>query len=606
MIKYIYIFIACSLLVACNPSFNNTLPDEALLEHLLESNPDSLAFILERQIDPSLLSDADKADYGWWITQTHKKQNRSIVNDTLIHFTARYYEQHDSARTFQAYVWAAQQANWSGTKPREQRDLLEKAMEIADRRKDTLMVNEVAFQIKYLYNFPQDSIKLSNIAEIVNKYKGGSSPSFANYNLMVIYNLLGNKEAFFSIAPHALDLAYQEKSWFLYSMARLYVEMLNTNGRHREALQQLRKLESSVEVGYELKLNYITTFIGMNQLDSALYYINSYAPLIEEYKGNDEIDVAESILNLFQVVIDLKKGKNLDISKFGYVSDGILMKSRSRVHAEREQQRIQSSLVEDNLKLDIERGQLRQRFLWAGIIVLIIVVILIFVYQRKLLKKERSVQKAKEQLHIRSLQLSENVSVIAENEQLINTLSTQLDESGDLKQEIDELARNNETLKQENKTLQKDIEQYSHLMDKKDQEFAIYNKLAQENARLQERERFLTMQIIGHTEVLNKLSRKPRFIEEMQWPEIFQAVNQLFDGFTYRLHTDFPTLTEEDIRYCCLIKLHLTTSVIATLTGISPSSVTKRKQRIKEKMSQQHHTEEIRKEQSLEIYLWNY
>lgn len=604
--KYFYILIATTLLFACNHSVNNTLPDEATMQQLLDSNPDSLAFILEREINPSLLSDADKADYGWWLTETLKKQNRSIVNDTLIHFTAQYYEQNNSPRTIQAYIWAAQQANWLGTMPQKQQEILEKALVIADNQQDTLLVNEIAFQINPLYNVPQDSDKLRKLSEVLKKYKGGTVQTVTNSNLMVIYNRLGDKEAFFTLAEPALELAYTEKGWFLYRMSRLYIEALNKSGRHKEAMQEIRKLESSIEVGNELKFNYITTFIGMNQLDSALYYINSYTPLIEKHRGHEEVDVMESILALFQIVIDQKKGKNLDISNFGSLTDNTLMKSRRRISADREQQLVQSRLVEDNLKLDIERGQLRQRFLWAGIIVLIIVVILIFVYQRKLLKKERSVQKAKEQLHLRSLQLSENESVIAENEQLINTLSTQLDESGDLKQEIDELTGNNEALKQENKTLQKDIEQYSHLMNKKDEEFAIYNKLAQENARLQERERFLTTQIIGHTEVLNKLSRKPRFIEEMQWPEIFQAANQLFDGFTYRLHTDFPALTEEDIRYCCLIKLHLSTSVIATLTGISPSSVTKRKQRIKEKMAQQHHTEEIRKEQSLEIYLWNY
>ncbi len=606
--KYIYILIVSTLLLACNHSVNNTLPDEATLEHLLENNPDSLVFILEREINYSLLSDADKADYGWWITRILKKQNRSMVNDTLIHFTARYYEQNDSARSIQAYIWAAQQINWAGTMPREQRDILEKALEIADSRKDTLMVNEVVFQTKYLYNLPQDYDKLTEIAGILNKYKGGSLTTITNYNLLVIYNRLGNDKAFFDLAHHALDIAYIKNDWLTYSMARLYVEALNAHGRYREALQQLRKLESSKNpmIGSELRLNYISTFIGMNEIDSAQYYINQYTPLIERNRGNEEIDAVESILNLFRTVIDLKQGKNLNINRIGYVSDNILMKNRARISAEREQLRVQSRLIEDNLKLDIERGKLRQRFLGAGIVVLIIVVILIFVYQRKLLKKERSVQKAKEQLQLRSIQLSENESVIAENEQLINTLSAQLDESGDLKQEIDELNQNNEKLKQENKTLQKDIEQYSHLMDKKDREFAIYEKLTQENARLQERERFLTTQIIGHTEVLNKLSRKPRFIEEMQWPEIFQAVNQLFDGFTYRLHTDFPALNEEDIRYCCLIKLHLSTSVIATLTGISPSSVTKRKQRIKEKMVQQRHPEEIRKDQSLEIYLWNY
>ena len=175
-------------------------------------------------------------------------------------------------------------------------------------------------------------------------------------------------------------------------------------------------------------------------------------------------------------------------------------------------------------------------------------------------------------------------------------MSTQLDESGELKLEIEKLVAENEKLQQGNRTLQKDVEQFSISIRQKDQELYAYEKLVGENARLQERERFLTVQVVAQTEVLDQLSKKPHYIEDSRWPEIIHAINQLFDGFSYRLHTDFPALSEEDIHYCCLIKLRLTTSVISTLTGISPSSVTKRKQRIKEKLSQQHRPPEIRKD----------
>ena len=187
---------------------------------------------------------------------------------------------------------------------------------------------------------------------------------------------------------------------------------------------------------------------------------------------------------------------------------------------------------------------------------------------------------------------------------MIGALSSQLDETGDLKQEISQLNEENEALKEKNKTLQKDIEQTSKSVGEKDSDFEIYEKLAEQNARLQERERFLTARIIAHTEVLNKLSKKPHYIEKSQQSEIINAVNQLFDGYSYRLHIDFPTLTEEDIFYCCLFKLRLSTSIAGTLMGISPSSVTKRKQRIKEKMYQQF-SEENRNEKLLEIYSWN-
>ena len=256
------------------------------------------------------------------------------------------------------------------------------------------------------------------------------------------------------------------------------------------------------------------------------------------------------------------------------------------------------------MRLAIERGKMRQGFLWAGIIVLLGIVLIVFIYQRKLLEKERSVQKANEQLRLHIIQITENESIIRRNEEMIDSLSSQLDENDDLKQEISQLNEENEGLKERNKTLQKDIEQTAKSVGRKDTDIDVYGKLAEQNARLQERERFLTARLIAQTEVLDKLSKKPHYIEKTQQPEIINAVNQLFDGFSYRLHVDFPTLTEEDIFYCCLFKLRLSTSVIGLLMGISPSSVTKRKQRIKEKMSPQLSVNNT-VEQSMEIYSWN-
>ena len=223
-----------------------------------------------------------------------------------------------------------------------------------------------------------------------------------------------------------------------------------------------------------------------------------------------------------------------------------------------------------------------------------------FRLSKKIIEQRRSVQNAKEQLRLHTIQLTENEAVIRKNEELINSLSAHSDENDDLKQEIAQLNEENETLKEKNKTLQTNIAQASQSISEKDTDVEAYEKLAEQNAKLQERERFLTARLIGQTEILDKLSKKPRYIEKLQQPEIINAVNQLFDGYSYQLHIDFPLLTEEDIFYCCLFKLRLSTSVIGILMGISPSSVTKRRQRIKEKMNRQPLAEN-----SSEIYSWN-
>ena len=97
-------------------------PDEGLAERLLRENPDSLAMILEEQVVPAELSDSLRAEYGWWITRLHQRQGRNMVNDSLIHYTLRCYEQQQSPRLTEAYMLAAMQVNYSGDKREEAKE----------------------------------------------------------------------------------------------------------------------------------------------------------------------------------------------------------------------------------------------------------------------------------------------------------------------------------------------------------------------------------------------------------------------------------------------------------------------------------------------------
>lgn len=590
------------ILIACQPTIYSDIPQETLMEQLFLNNPDSLAMLLEEKVNPLALSDAGKADYAFWLTKAHQKQQRSLVNDSLIFFSLDYYNTTESPRLLETYLLAAGQVSWT-EKAALQDSLLTDALQIAVRQKDTAKILNIA-NILLQYDILKNKQRTENLLQITKEYV--SKDNVSGYLLLTrLFQLLQEPDSVYKYAHDGRLLAQKLNDPLEFYITRQYVEALNYRGKSEEALSVLRTTESSIPVGNEIKLNYISTWINMHEYDSAKAYINQYYPLIEKYRFRypEEIYVINLVLQIFHSVIDAKEGKPFNVYNVEGV-DNVLQYSRNMIKVDRERQFVQNKLLKENLTLDIERGKLRQRFLWLGIVLLIVIAVIIYIYQRKLLKKERTVQKAKEQLHRHTIQLAENEATITTNEELIRSLSTQASENDDLKEEMDQLVEENEKLKQKNKLLHTNIEQYAKSIDQKDQELYTSEKLTEENARLLERERFLTAQLIAHTTVLDQLSKKPRYIEESQWPEIIHAINQLFDGFSYRLHTDYPSLTEEDIRYACLIKLRLSTSVIALLMGISPSSVTKRKQRIKEKMNQQR-PDEIRKEQPLEFYLWN-
>ena len=589
------------------------MPKEESMKQILQENPDSLANVLEEKINPNELSDGDKADYAFWLTKTHVKQNRSLMNDTLIHYAVEYYKKTASPHLLDASLLAVKQINWSDTARFQQEQLLNETMQIAIQQKDTAAVLQICSRLTNLCEMPADSGKIKDLIQMTKKY--ASDRNVDTYtNLIYQFKLLSRLDSVLLYAQKGIELArIQNDSWVEFDLTRDYATMLSSIGKGKEALSILRDLDRRMP-GKDngILFNYIVTWMNMGQLDSTQAHINSTQSLMDRIKNQeglqeeDDIELYEIklILGSLQEVINAKEGKLFSMTELSFPINTLSWKIRNSSKISREQQFTQNRLIQNNLKLDIERGNLKQRFLWVGIAVLLAIIFIIFSYQRKLLKKERSEQNAKEQLRLHTIQLTENEAVIRRNEEMIGSLSSQLDESDDLKQEITQLNEENDALKEKNKTLQKDIEQTSKSMTQKDTDFELYEKLAEQNARLQERERFLTARLIAHTEILDRLSKKPRYIEKSQWSEIINAVNQLFDGFSYRIHIDFPALTEEDIFYCCLFKLRLSTTGIGTLMGISPSSVTKRKQRIKEKMSQQF-SEENRIEPSLEIYSWS-
>jgi len=124
----LYFSLICLLFVSCNPVSHQKLPDQEQMEILLEDNPDGLAVLLEEVIDPLKLSEADKADYAFWLANTHVRQHRSLINDTLIHYAVNIYREMQSSRLTEACVLAFNHLRWAGAEPAQQELLLKEAL----------------------------------------------------------------------------------------------------------------------------------------------------------------------------------------------------------------------------------------------------------------------------------------------------------------------------------------------------------------------------------------------------------------------------------------------------------------------------------------------
>ena len=230
----------------------------------------------------------------------------------------------------------------------------------------------------------------------------------------------------------------------------------------------------------------------------------------------------------------------------------------------------------------------------AGIGIAMGIAIMVYVYQKKLLRKERLLQRKEEEINQNTIKIQENEMIIAANRNRIGRThhadrrkqrSTRTNWKNNIKALV-EIQQQNESLKQENETLQNNIDKYSFTLNEKSNELNRLEILTKENQRLRDRETYLSNLLIKDIRVIKNLKDKKSPINILQWDEIKKNIDLLFDNYTIRLSQVIPSMTESDLQVCCLIKLRFSNLDIADILNISPTSVSKRKFRLKERIIQ--------------------
>ena len=68
------------------------------------------------------------------------------------------------------------------------------------------------------------------------------------------------------------------------------------------------------------------------------------------------------------------------------------------------------------------------------------------------------------------------------------------------------------------------------------------------------------------------------------WQTLRNNTDACFDGFTRRLRNAYPQLSDEEIDFCCLVKMELPLAILAEIYHIAKGSISRKKMRLKEKI----------------------
>lgn len=605
IIYAIIILYSILIILGCNgnKTTNKLMPELEQAEKVMFDHPDSALHLLESMEIPS--SQTDKENHALWClltSQAKVKQLMKISSDSLVRIAYDYYKPTNNARRKAMSALYMGNINYNlGHIEEAMKYYLEGKSEVEnteDYKTGYLIMSSLGKL--YLYRNLTDYA----LESCTKAYDYAVRDSNLRYQMGALQYLarcycISNKlpkaiESYQRCSAIAAELGLKNTDYY-YDIQH-EIALVYTNSH---------KIEKSLSILQSFPIEYRPfSLIGKNyfrlgKLDSAFYYLNKalntdniYTKasvyeylyrLSEKPKYNQYLKTyCDSLLFYNDSIIAIDKGKQIIAYKEKYNNE---------------------KLITEKQKLELEKANITYWWMFTVVIVLLLGILLIYIY----LRKRITIQKKEEELTSLALQLHQKELEVEKNESYIVELQSQFAENNKKKElyieqieALKNLKKENERLSLEKNMLHEKIASYSI----SSHELSNVKTLSDRLLLLEKREKELCSLLLTQIPFLRNLHLKPVYLNDTELSDICQVTDNIFHNFTQRLSKEISSLSEHEIILCCLIKLRFSITEIAVFLNIAPTSVSRSKLRVKNKIYSE--LGEDSKEKSLDIWLWEY
>ena len=599
-------------LISCTHNKNYTTtfqPELAKAEAIMYRYPDSALHILQG-IQPD--NPSDNEQYATWallMTQAQYK-NQIEQSDSLINIAYSYFINQDNAQRKALALY------YKGILCHESHHAEDALSFYLEATAEIEKTND--YQLGFLIN---SEIGLMYLYRKLNDYameyfeKAHHNAELSNNQTYIAFSFIYIARAFSQKKQYNKAIEYYEKAikigqvnnypTILASAMNETSFLFLKTGENKKALQYAKdciKIKKTDQRIFSLG----DTYRYLKMYDSAYFYLNqaSLSPNIHTARS-----AYQALFYISQEEKDYKKAVEYS-NKLWFYQDSIGKTDRNKALIEMQEKYDQQKIINENNLSQIKKDRIIRNVLIALIILSFIIAITNYLYQRKIVSQKQEILEKEEKIRYFTMKIHENETLINRNKMRIEELTIQMEGSQEIKEQWkeqnkirQEIQQQNEMLKLENNKLQNHISNYAQSLKEKSKELEAMEHLSEENQYLHKREAFLCNQLINQTELFNKL-KTTKYIDDQLWQEIKEKIDLLFDNYTKRLYHQIPSLTDGDIQICCLIKLRFSNGDIANMLAISPTSVSKRKLRLKERIVQE--IGSLGENQSLDLWLMEY
>lgn len=599
-------------LISCTHNKNYTTtfqPELAKAEAIMYRYPDSALHILQG-IQPD--NPSDNEQYATWallMTQAQYK-NQIEQSDSLINIAYSYFINQDNAQRKALALY------YKGILCHESHHAEDALSFYLEATAEIEKTND--YQLGFLIN---SEIGLMYLYRKLNDYameyfeKAHHNAELSNNQTYIAFSFIYIARAFSQKKQYNKAIEYYEKAikigqvnnypTILASAMNETSFLFLKTGENKKALQYAKdciKIKKTDQRIFSLG----DTYRYLKMYDSAYFYLNQacLSPNIHTARS-----AYQALYYISQEEKDYKKAVEYS-NKLWFYQDSIGKTDRNKALIEMQEKYDQQKIINENNLSQIKKDRIIRNVLIALIILSFIIAITNYLYQRKIVSQKQEILEKEEKIRYFTMKIHENETLINRNKMRIEELTIQMEGSLEIKEQWkeqnkirQEIQQQNEMLKLENNKLQNHISNYAQSLKEKSKELEAMEHLSEENQYLHKREAFLCNQLINQTELFNKL-KTTKYIDDQLWQEIKEKIDLLFDNYTKRLCHQIPSLTDGDIQICCLIKLRFSNGDIANMLAISPTSVSKRKLRLKERIVQE--IGSLGENQSLDLWLMEY
>ena len=599
-------------LISCTHNKNYTTtfqPELAKAEAIMYRYPDSALHILQG-IQPD--NPSDNEQYATWallMTQAQYK-NQIEQSDSLINIAYSYFINQDNAQRKALALY------YKGILCHESHHAEDALSFYLEATTEIEKTND--YQLGFLIN---SEIGLMYLYRKLNDYameyfeKAHHNAELSDNQTYIAFSFIYIARAFSQKKQYNKAIEYYEKAikigqvnnypTILASAMNETSFLFLKTGDNKKALQYAKdciKIKKTDQRIFSLG----DTYRYLKMYDSAYFYLNQacLSPNIHTARS-----AYQALYYISQEEKDYKKAVEYS-NKLWFYQDSIGKTDRNKALIEMQEKYDQQKIINENNLSQIKKDRIIRNVLIALIILSFIIAITNYLYQRKIVSQKQEISEKEEKIRYFTMKIHENETLINRNKMRIEELTIQMEGSQEIKEQWkeqnkirQEIQQQNEMLKLENNKLQNHISNYAQSLKEKSKELEAMEHLSEENQYLHKREAFLCNQLINQTELFNKL-KTTKYIDDQLWQEIKEKIDLLFDNYTKRLCHQIPSLTDGDIQICCLIKLRFSNGDIANMLAISPTSVSKRKLRLKERIVQE--IGSLGENQSLDLWLMEY